>query len=88
MFTDKKYPIKQKKITFTLKYKNDEKLEKNKFSIIQFYIVNLCITSIMKFKSFIYTKSLNMLIDQNYLFFCKHQELLHFLQHKMTALGV
>jgi hypothetical protein len=36
MFTDKKYPIKQKKITFTLKYKNDEKLEKTSFQSSSF----------------------------------------------------
>ena len=36
MFTDKKYPIKQKKITFTLKYKNNEKLEKTSFQSSSF----------------------------------------------------
>ena len=77
MFTDKKYPIKQKKITFTLKYKNNEKLEKTSFQSSSFTLLNLYITSGMKFKSFIYTSLFklidSMLIDQNYLsFFCKH----------------
>jgi len=36
MFTDKKYPIERKKITFTLKYKNNEKLEKTSFQSSSF----------------------------------------------------